>query len=64
VSPVPLKATFERLSPIIADCVSKSILRVAAHEFMSSAAGAGTIYWPSFEVFRWLGGHVGRGLNR
>jgi tetratricopeptide (TPR) repeat protein len=60
VSPVPLKATFERPSAIVADCISKSTLRVTAHEFMSSDAGAGVIYWPSFEIVRWLGGHVGR----
>ena len=34
VSPVPLKATFERQSAIVADCISKSTLRVAAHEIM------------------------------
>jgi hypothetical protein len=59
VSPVPLSATFEMGSAIVADCVSKSILRAAAHEFMKDA-GEGTYYWPSFEIVRWLGGHIGR----
>lgn len=62
VSPVPLRATFERPSAVIADCVSKSTLRVAAHEFLESDAGRGVIYWPSFEIVRWLGGHVSRAL--
>jgi len=59
VSPVPLSATFEMSSAVVADCVSKSILRAAAHEFMKDA-GEGTYYWPSFEIVRWLGGHIGR----
>jgi tetratricopeptide (TPR) repeat protein len=59
VSPVPLSATFEMSSAVVADCVSKSILRAAAHEFMKDA-GEGTYYWPSFEMVRWLGGHIGR----
>jgi len=59
VSPVPLSATFEMGSAIVADCVSKSILRAAAHEYMKEA-GDGSYYWPSFEIVRWLGGHIGR----
>ncbi|PLZ01926.1 hypothetical protein CY652_12875 [Burkholderia sp. WAC0059] len=57
VSPVPLHATFEFKSAIQADCISKSILRIVAHEFASKYPE--TIYWPGFEVVRWLGGHVG-----
>jgi glycosyltransferase involved in cell wall biosynthesis len=57
VSPVPLHATFEFKSAIQADCVSKSILRVVAHEFVTQYPDV--VYWPSFEVVRWLGGHVG-----
>jgi Tfp pilus assembly protein PilF len=60
LSPVPLRATFERGSAVIADCISKSTLRVAAHEFGSSPAGRDVIYWPSFEIVRWLGSHVDR----
>jgi hypothetical protein len=59
VSPVPLAATFEMESAIVADCVSKSTLRAAAHEFLRSP-GADAIYWPSFEIVRWLSGHIGR----
>ena len=59
VSPVPLSATFEQPSAIVADCVSKSTLRVAAAEFMKGK-DEGVIYWPSFEIVRWLGGHIGR----
>jgi glycosyltransferase involved in cell wall biosynthesis len=57
VSPVPLHATFEFKSAMQADCVSKSILRVVAHEFVTRYPEV--VYWPSFEVVRWLGGHAG-----
>lgn len=59
VSPVPFTATFEMDSAIVADCISKSTLRAAAHEFLKDP-GAGAIYWPSFEIVRWLSGHIGR----
>jgi tetratricopeptide (TPR) repeat protein len=59
VSPVPLKAVTEFNSAIVADCVSKSTLRVAIHEVMATHPPR-TVYWPSFEMVRWLGGHVGR----
>ncbi|KAB0632620.1 GSCFA domain-containing protein [Burkholderia latens] len=57
VSPVPLKTTFEFKSAIQADCISKSTLRVVAHEFVTR--NPDVIYWPSFEIVRWIGGHVG-----
>jgi tetratricopeptide (TPR) repeat protein len=59
VSPVPFTATFEMESAIVADCVSKSTLRAAAHEFLKDPASE-AIYWPSFEIVRWLSGHIGR----
>lgn len=58
VSPVPLKATFERSSPIVADCISKSILRVVAHEIMELGL-QDVHYWPSFEMVKWVGCHTG-----
>jgi hypothetical protein len=58
VSPVPLAATFEMASAVVADCVSKSVLRAAAHEFLKGA-GAEVSYWPSYEMVRWIGGHTG-----
>ena len=58
VSPVPLRATLEHGSAIVADCVSKSTLRVAADEFVRRRT-ARTLYWPSFEVVRWIGGYTG-----
>ena len=66
LSPVPLKATFRDISCLTADCVSKSTLRVAldavvAHGFEQ------VYYWPSFEIVRWVGGHVpwpAYGFNR
>lgn len=52
VSPVPLKATFEMPSVVQADCLSKSILRVATHEILDSHEEI--TYWPSYEMIRWL----------
>ena len=57
LSPVPLKATFQEKSCVTADCVSKSILRVALHEVMETA-GDNVYYWPSFEIIKWIGCHV------
>lgn len=58
VSPVPLAVTFEYDSPIIADCVSKSVLRVSADQLMRESI-PGLHYWPSFEAVRWIGGYRG-----
>lgn len=57
VSPVPLRAATEFNSAIIADCLSKSTLRVALQEVLAENPPR-TIYWPSFEMVRWLGGHI------
>lgn len=59
VSPVPLKATFEYPSAFLADCVSKSTLRVAAAELVAHGV-PDLYYWPSFEMVRWFGGHIGK----
>ena len=64
VSPVPMSGTSEMDSAIVADCVSKSILRAACHEVVQARAHEGVIYWPSFEIVRWLGPHLGPGLGR
>ena len=55
VSPVPLSGTTEFGSAVVADCVSKSTLRVACHEVASAQTTPDVIYWPSFEIVRWLG---------
>jgi tetratricopeptide (TPR) repeat protein len=57
LSPVPLTATFEYESAIEADCVSKSTLRVAVDEVLRTNVKR-LIYWPSFEIVRWLGCYV------
>lgn len=57
VSPVPLNASFEYSSAVIADCVSKSILRAAADQ-LARKKDPRLVYWPSFEIVRWLGAHV------
>jgi hypothetical protein len=61
VSPVPLGGTTERNSAVLADCVSKSVLRLAAEEVCAAPGEHQVIYWPSFEMVRWLGPHFGPG---
>jgi hypothetical protein len=54
LSPVPLKGTFRGISSLSADCVSKSVLRVAIDQVMSEGH-QGVYYWPSFEIVKWAG---------
>jgi hypothetical protein len=54
LSPVPLQATFRPISCMTADCVSKSILRVALDRVMTTAP-TNVYYWPSFELVKWAG---------
>lgn len=58
LSPVPLKATTSGSSCITSDSVSKSVLRVALHEFFSSVSDQNVRYWPSYEMVKWLGPHL------
>jgi len=58
VAPAPTQSTYERRSAVVADCLSKSILRVACHE-ATQLLGGDVYYWPAFETFRWLSGHIG-----
>ena len=62
VSPVPLGATTEFHSAAVADCISKSTLRLACHEVVGARAKDGVVYWPSFEIVRWFGPHFGPGF--
>lgn len=57
VSPVPLTVSFEYPSAFIADCVSKSTLRVAVDQVMRHGLER-LVYWPSFEIVRWLGAYA------
>ena len=59
VSPVPLLASFEYESAVQADCLSKSTMRLVAHEAVNNSNIANVVYWPSFEVFRWAGSNAG-----
>ncbi|MGH6777948.1 MAG: GSCFA domain-containing protein [Bradyrhizobium sp.] len=59
VSPVPLLASFEFESAVQADCLSKSTMRLVAHEVVSHSNIPNIFYWPSFEVFRWAGSNAG-----
>src|SRR5262249_9940959 len=58
VSPVPLVASFEHESAVQADCLSKSTMRLVAHEVVNHSNISNILYWPSFEVFRWAGSHA------
>ncbi|MDR3441045.1 GSCFA domain-containing protein [Telmatospirillum sp.] len=60
VSPIPLFATSEMDSVYEADCISKSTIRVSVHNAKSRFDGI--IYWPSFEIIRWIGGHANFGF--
>jgi tetratricopeptide (TPR) repeat protein len=55
VSPVPLQASFEHESAVQADCLSKSTMRLVAHEVVHNSNISEIVYWPSFEIFRWAG---------
>lgn len=57
VSPVPLYRSFLNPSAFTEDCISKSVLRVAASK-LRYAPDAHLWYWPSFELFRWVGSHL------
>jgi hypothetical protein len=57
VSPVPLSATAEMSSVVVADCVSKSTLRAVVHETVR--ANPSLTYFPAFEIVRWLSGYTG-----
>jgi len=58
VSPVPLLASFEFESCVVADCLSKSTMRLVAHQVVNQSNLKNIIYWPSFEVFRWGGSNA------
>jgi len=58
VSPVPLLASFEHESAVQADCLSKSTMRLVAHEVVHNSKLANILYWPSFEIFRWAGSNA------
>jgi hypothetical protein len=57
LSPVPLLATHRPISCLTADCVSKSVLRVALDQVMADAT-PGVYYWPSFEIVKWVGANL------
>jgi tetratricopeptide (TPR) repeat protein len=58
VSPVPILASFEHESAVQADCLSKSTMRLVAHEVVNNSGIQNILYWPSFEVFRWGGSNA------
>jgi hypothetical protein len=58
VSPIPLTRSQGQGSAFVADCLSKSTLRLAVNQVLAGNI-PGVYYWPSFEAIRWLGGHFG-----
>ena len=56
LSPVPLQVSMSNASVAQADCISKSILRVAIQMVMERRLPR-VLYFPSFEFFRWYSGH-------
>lgn len=58
VSPVPINICTNPRSQIIADCLSKSNLRLAAQQIVDKHKDV--YYFPSFEFFRWASGHSNR----
>jgi hypothetical protein len=57
LSPIPVPATFREIESLPADCVSKSVLRVALDRVVSRKLER-VYYWPTFEVVRWAGAHL------
>ena len=57
LSPVPLQTSLSAGSVAQADCISKSILRVAI-QFAMERELSRVHYFPSFEFFRWYSGHT------
>ncbi|MCX6985406.1 MAG: GSCFA domain-containing protein [Lentisphaerae bacterium] len=57
ISPVPLARSFDTVSAVTSDCLSKSILRVAVDELLTSEI-KNIHYWPSFEIAKWIAPHV------
>lgn len=58
VSPVPLMASFNFESCVVADCLSKSTMRLVADEVVNHKDLKSIYYWPSFEIFRWAGSNA------
>ena len=56
VSPVPIYASWDRDESIYeSDCVSKSLIRIACHEFFKDKVNDDKcVYYPSFEIVRWI----------
>lgn len=50
LSPQPAVATWRPVSCVTANCVSKSILRVAMDEVIRSAEDPHLYYWPAYEI--------------
>jgi hypothetical protein len=57
ISPVPLNRS-ALPSAVVADCISKSTLRASLAEVLAQPS-IDVWYWPSFEIIRWLGAHLG-----
>jgi GSCFA family len=57
LSPGSIAGSFRGISCMTADCVSKSVLRVALDQVIERQL-PGVYYWPGFELVRWAGAHL------
>ena len=57
LSPVPCEFSFRFKSAVLSDCLSKSVLRAALNDALR--VHKNVVYFPAFEVFRWLPAHYG-----
>jgi hypothetical protein len=58
LSPIPMMNSVNHPSPVVQDCISKSNIRAAIAMTIEEQI-PNVYYWPSFEIVRWLGGHIG-----
>lgn len=54
VSPIPLALSASDQPVFVADCLSKSALRVAIDELRREELPSDVYYFPSFEILRWF----------
>jgi hypothetical protein len=58
LSPALLTTASNKGSCVQADCLSTSTLRLTADNISNEFSLNGIFYWPSFEVFRWVGSNI------
>ena len=56
--PALLTTAFNKGSCVQADCLFTSTLRLTADNISNEFSDNGIFYWPSLEVFRWVGSNI------